>query len=73
MKNVTRPVGAFLTDEEYKQFEKAAEHTGQMIGEAAKFALNHWAKTVLGVRNETDYLPGLKGAQGQEGSYPESV
>ena len=73
MKTTTKPVGAFLTEEEFTMFKKAAEHTGQMVGEAARFAMMPWAKTVLGVRDETDYLPGLKGAQGQEESHPESV
>lgn len=70
MKNVTRPVGAFLTAEEYKQFEKAAEHTGQMIGEAARFALNHWARVVLGVQNEADSNDGYKGKRGEEEAHP---
>lgn len=70
MKNVTRPVGAFLTDEEFKQFEKAAEHTGQMIGEAARFALNHWARVVLGVQNEADSNDGYSRTGRQEEAHP---
>lgn len=70
MKNVTRPVGAFLTDEEFKRFEKAAEHKGQMIGEAARFALNHWAKTVLEAHNATDNNDGHQGEGRQEEAHP---
>ena len=69
----SRPVGAFLPEEEYKMFCEASNLAKKDKGECARIALVTWAKGMVTKNHEADHCDGFEGTEGEEGSHSGDV